>query len=447
MNLSTKKLLVLLACCGTLLLAGCKGHSTTNYTISVTVSGLIGSGLVLQDTQINNVIDNLSINSNGVYTFTNQVANNASYSVAIITTPNLPPQTCTLSNATGTATANVTNITVVCLAPEFAYVTNSGSNSIASYVINSANGALTSAGSATNTGSTPTALAINSTGRYAYVVNSSGSSIAAYLGNLTNGSLVATGTPLALGYSANALVVDTTSQFVFATNASANMVTSYKINIVQGSSGLGTISALASMATGIAPSAITVATVSGAEYLYVTNQTGATVSAYVVNTSTGGLTATTGATTGVAPVALAAAPNGQYVYVVNASDATVSSYSVTPASGALTPVAAAVTTGGTNPVAIAVAPKGNFVYVANAGTSTVTAYSSAAGVLTNVGVVANGSVPSAISVDPSGSFVYVANASANSISLYQINATTGALSGPSTILVGSGPISVMTLAQ
>jgi len=84
--------------------------TTTTYTIGGTVSGLSGTGLVLQD----NGDDNLSITANGPFTFATALASGATYAVTVSVQPSSPSQTCTVTNGTGTATANVTNVTVAC---------------------------------------------------------------------------------------------------------------------------------------------------------------------------------------------------------------------------------------------------------------------------------------------------------------------------------------------
>ena len=80
------------------------------YTIGGTVSGLTGSGLVLQD----NGGDNLTIKANGAFTFTTTVASAGQYAVTVLTQPSNPNQTCTVANGSGTANANVTNVNVSC---------------------------------------------------------------------------------------------------------------------------------------------------------------------------------------------------------------------------------------------------------------------------------------------------------------------------------------------
>jgi len=99
-----------------LFLVGCgSGGSGTNpppqtYIIGGTVSGLSGTGLVLQ----NNGGNNLSISGNGSFTFSTAIAAGGAYSVAVLTQPSNPVQTCTVANGSGTANANVTNVQVSC---------------------------------------------------------------------------------------------------------------------------------------------------------------------------------------------------------------------------------------------------------------------------------------------------------------------------------------------
>ena len=80
---------------------------TRLFTISVTVSGLAaGTNVVLR----NNGTDNLAVNANGAATFSNGVA--GAYAVSVFTQPTMA--FCTVTNAAGTATANVANVQVAC---------------------------------------------------------------------------------------------------------------------------------------------------------------------------------------------------------------------------------------------------------------------------------------------------------------------------------------------
>ena len=85
--------------------------TTNKYTIGGTVSGLAGTGLVLQD----NGGDNLTVSGNGAFTFATPIASGGTYAVTVLTNPTTPSQTCVVANGSGTVTnANVTTVTVTC---------------------------------------------------------------------------------------------------------------------------------------------------------------------------------------------------------------------------------------------------------------------------------------------------------------------------------------------
>jgi hypothetical protein len=74
------------------------------------VTGLQGTGLVLQD----NLADNLPVKASGPFNFATTIANGAAYSVTVLTQPTNPTQTCTVANGSGVASGNVGNIVVTC---------------------------------------------------------------------------------------------------------------------------------------------------------------------------------------------------------------------------------------------------------------------------------------------------------------------------------------------
>jgi FG-GAP repeat len=79
------------------------------YTVGGTVSGLTGTGLVLQ----NNGGNNLPVSGNGgAFTFSAPVSAGGAYSVTVLTQPS--GQNCTVSNGAGTSTTNVTGVAVAC---------------------------------------------------------------------------------------------------------------------------------------------------------------------------------------------------------------------------------------------------------------------------------------------------------------------------------------------
>ncbi len=83
-----------------------------------TVSGLVGSGLVLE----NELGDDLAIGGNGSFTFATAVASGQPYSVTVATQPSSPTQTCVVGNAAGNVTSgyDISNVTVTCSTNRYA---------------------------------------------------------------------------------------------------------------------------------------------------------------------------------------------------------------------------------------------------------------------------------------------------------------------------------------
>jgi hypothetical protein len=91
----------------------CTALAATAYTIGGTVTGLTGAGLILQDDLGINNADLLPVTANGSFTFVDPVASGGAYNVTVLTQP--AGRSCAIANGSGTASANVTNIGVVCV--------------------------------------------------------------------------------------------------------------------------------------------------------------------------------------------------------------------------------------------------------------------------------------------------------------------------------------------
>jgi Galactose oxidase, central domain len=87
--------------------------NTVTATIGGTLSGLAsGDSVILQD----NGGDALTLTANGAFTFKTPVTGPTdAYAVTVNTQPTNPLQICTVANGSGTASANVTNVTVTCV--------------------------------------------------------------------------------------------------------------------------------------------------------------------------------------------------------------------------------------------------------------------------------------------------------------------------------------------
>ena len=86
--------------------------ATATVTIGGTVTGLSGTGLVLVD----NNGDALAVAGTGTvpFTFQTPLSLGAQYNVTIQTQPSSPTQSCSVTNGSGLATANVTNVSISC---------------------------------------------------------------------------------------------------------------------------------------------------------------------------------------------------------------------------------------------------------------------------------------------------------------------------------------------
>jgi hypothetical protein len=83
------------------------------YTVGGSVTGLVGSGLVLQD----NAGDNLTISSADSFVFPTALAGGSAFDVTVLSQPGMPSQTCAVTGGTGTGSVNgadVTSVSVSC---------------------------------------------------------------------------------------------------------------------------------------------------------------------------------------------------------------------------------------------------------------------------------------------------------------------------------------------
>lgn len=85
--------------------------TTIEYTVGGTVSGLNGSGLVLQ----NNGGEPLPIAANGPFVFAGSASAGTPYDVTVLAQPTNPAQVCTVENGSGSLNGNVTNVQVACI--------------------------------------------------------------------------------------------------------------------------------------------------------------------------------------------------------------------------------------------------------------------------------------------------------------------------------------------
>jgi 6-phosphogluconolactonase len=397
-------------------------HVGGGYTVGGTVTGLSGTGLVLQL----NGANNLGFSSGGTFTFSAGIDQGGAYSVTVRTQPS--GQTCSVHNGSGTiGTADISNVIVNCSLPgKFAYVANESSNTISAYAINASTGALVQiAGSpfaATGTG--PVAVAVDPNGAYLYAANNASNTVSVYAIDAATGALTAVGQPVGSGNGPFAVLVEPSNQFLFVINKTDN-----NVSVFETGSG-GSLTSIGGSPFSVGSEPTSLATDPGGNFLYVTDYMQNAVGVFSIEPGGGALAAIGGSpfSAGSGALSVAIDPAGTFAYVANETGHSVSMYSLNDATGALAALSGSPLALGSQAESVAVDPSGKFLLVSTSGNELLSyAITPASGALTAVSAVGTGTFPLNVVVNPQGTFAYVANANSADISVYAINATTGAL--------------------
>ena len=421
------------------------------YTVGGTISGLAGSGLTFFRNG-----SSIGRGANGIYPDLGigPLLAGQAYAVTVIVQPTSPSQTCTVLNGTGTiGNGNVTNVQVACKtnASRFVYVANNGSNSISTYTIDAATGALTAVASLSVSAGTPHFLAVNPQRRYLYMTNGGSNSISVYTIDATNGALTAVnGSPFPTGSNPSSVSIHPSGTLIYATTQSDGTISAYSQDPASGA-----LMAIAGSPFTMGSKPVSLAIPDWTNplfdmYLYACGGSN-NIWAFTINengtTLTGALTAMSGSPfpAGSSPVSMVVDPIGKFIYVANQGDGTVSAYAGDPASGSLTLIAGSPFAAGRGPSAV-VDTFGGFAYVANKTDGTISAYQISAGVLRAIAgsPFMAGTAPSSLIVDNLGKFLYAVNSGSNNISADAIDPTTGTLTpvSGSPFASGSGPASI-----
>jgi 6-phosphogluconolactonase len=439
-------------------LSGCGGGSASGrnsgYAVGGTVTGLAGSGLVLQTGDGSEV----AIAANGSFVLPSTMPSGSSYALTTKAQPTTPAQNCVIANASGRVTdANISNIVVTCTDKgRFAYV--SSHSGIYCFAVDVMTGAMTTIAPSPCDSGVLTGVAVDPSGQFAYSTDSIANQVRAYTIDASTGTLTAiAGSRLNAGsvpcnneYPINPnncgaasspldITVDPTGHFVYMADY-AGSISAYAIDPATGS--LTTISGspfptAPAIVAGQVPGANSVTVDPTGRFLYVAISQGNDISGYAIDQGSGALTPISGSpfAAGDAPMTIRVDPSGKFAFVTNANSNNISAYSIDATTGALTPIAQSpFSTRGLFPVGLAIDPSGNFIYATNSESSSISGFTinSGTGTLSPIegspfpGV----SNPASVAVHPSGQYLYVGS---DEISGYAIDPTTGSL----TPIVGS----------
>ncbi len=174
---------------------GCGAGQAGGFLVLGSVSGLVGSGGVIQtDTNLTGFpVASTFLSMNGTDQLLVNLDCNSPYNLTVSTQPTSPAQTCVIENGSGPGgTTSIDNVVVTCTTnpPRFAYVVNRGSNNVSAYALDASTGTLAPlAGSPFAAGNLPVAIAVDQGGRYLYVVNQTDATISAFLIDRSSGGL------------------------------------------------------------------------------------------------------------------------------------------------------------------------------------------------------------------------------------------------------------------
>lgn len=330
---------------------------------------------------------------------------------------------------------------------KFAYVADQGcpdtfNGRVSMFTIDSTTGALTSIGTPIDSGDFGgQSVAVDPSGKFVYVANwgegDSVGSVSAYDINSATGALTSAGNIAPLGTVPGpgsvapwSVAVHPSGKFVYVADEGGLSPTSVSVYPIDPTNGTLTLTAVIP----VVGRAVSVAVDPTGKFLYAADQSDppgspGNISMFTVN----GFTSVGTVATGTDPASVVVDPTGKFLYAANSGSNNVSMYTIDSTTGALTSIG--LVAAGASPIAVAVDPTGKFAYVADSTSNDVSMYTidTTTGALTFTGVISAGLSPSSIAIHPSGNFAYVTNSGSNNISIYSINSTTGALTFVGTV--------------
>ncbi len=435
---------------------------TNTFTVGGTVTGLAGTGLVLQ----NNGGDNLARAADGAFTFATPVTSGGAYNVTVQTQPENPAQTCTATNNTGTVAANIANVAIACVTNPVAPVVGRADIGPAGGTVNGYYGAqiIVPPGALPNT--VTIGLTRDSSNSPAYDLPETDAIGATY--ELTpHGQAFTLPVTVRIPFDPEQLPNDAEPTLYKAEAGGAFVALTTTVNgdfLEASITGFSWV-----IPGGQARRARMV-------YAVESSANGQSLNSYRIIPATGALSASTSsAPVGESPISVVSHPSGRFVFLTNAGSNprngiaanSVATYRVNTVNGRLVgPAASSVTTRaplGFWPTMPVVHPSGKFLYVINFGSASNNAggdideftINGATGALTLTGpaISGAGAQPMGIAFNRLGSRAYVlyagntfANPLSSRIVLYDVSLTTGEFSAPvsdvAAGVVGSAPWSI-----
>lgn len=227
-------------------------------------------------------------------------------------------------------------------------------------------------------------------------------------------------------------------------SSDVSVATVDQTGLVQGI-GNGKVSITASSSDGRASAESSVTVYSG--YVYTTLNFDNSVAHLTMDENSGVLTVngTTSVIPGSDPNGIVTDPSGKYLFTGNFASGNISHFLINQTTGALT--ANGNITAGTNPRNLVVTPDGKYLYLASEGTQTIRAFSiNGDGTLTFINSFSTGIGHSQIQISRNGNFIFYLSPNLTEVVSYRINYNDGNLTlvGTSASFANNGSGSIAT---
>ena len=425
----------------------------SGLTLSGTVVGLMGSGLVLAP--LSAASDPTPIASNGKFSFASDVfSSGASYFVTVQNQPQEPAQHCVVNNGAGTfAGGNISNVSIVCASVgRFLYSASATDSTVNAFAIDAATGSLTPAGPPVATGRPPRAMVASPDGKHLYVLDNLGP-LLGYAVNESSGQLTQIPGLSVQAYYGEAIAMDPTGTYLYVSNNFDPSVELFAVDVASGN--LTQIPG--SPGVGDDPGAMVVDR--HGDLLIIASAGSNSLSVFQIAPATGKLLEVPGSPfpAGGSPHSLALALNGTYLYTanLNGSQSSIAGFNLDWKSGSVAALQG-------SPFALSVDNElasdleGNVLFVTGHGgldeyvmtTNFGTDGSTPGQLFIQPGSpFVTGSHPQSIVLDPSGQFVYAANEVDGTISGFRFDLPSGTLTAVpgSPFSSGTSPVALATL--
>ncbi|MCE9592849.1 MAG: beta-propeller fold lactonase family protein [Planctomycetes bacterium] len=310
----------------------------------------------------------------------------------------------------------------------FVYALDDATNDVALYSIDPKTGEL-SAGGIFPTGNGPWSLSFDAAGCHGYLLCRADETVESYAIDHATGAVTPIGAPIFLGGGPQAMHLDASSRFLYVAETWRSKVQALALDAT---THLPTLRG-AAIASGETPVDLEIDP--AGRFLYTANLRSHDLSRFAIDATTGELSSLDSVGTGVFPSDVAIDPTGRFLYVCESGDDAIHGFAIDPATGALTALAAG-RKAGTRPISLTFESTGDQLHVLDIDGNRVWTFpvDRATGALGDPRAMGTRDQPMTLALIqdnhaavPRSRFVYVANGGSHDLSVYAANNTNGAL--------------------